>query len=157
VRCLIQRVSRAEVAVRGQPSGAIGSGLVVLVGFAQADGAPEIAWMADKLVHLRVFSSDLTTGERSLLEVGGELLIVSQFTLYADVRQGRRPDFSRALKKSRAQQLYDQFLSSFEPYAIHPQSGVFGSEMELTLINSGPFTLWVEREPEPKGESTAAY
>ena len=156
MKCLVQRVTEASVTVKGQIVGKIGQGLVVLVGFTPGDGLSEITWMADKVVHLRIFPDDSGQTARSLLEVDGALLIVSQFTLYGDVRRGRRPDYSRALPRTAAASLYAKFVRLFESYSITPQTGAFGSEMYVHLINWGPVTLLLEREPEHKGETIGA-
>ncbi len=159
MRCLVQRVRQAEVTVHGRVAGSIGTGLAVLVGFTHHDGPPEIAWMADKLVHLRVFEHQERTMTKSLLDIQGEMLVVSQFTLYAEVRRGRRPDFSSALAKDEAEPLYARFLETLSAYTLKLQAGVFGGDMQLSVINWGPVTLLLERPPDLKfkGENIPAH
>ncbi|TVP75652.1 MAG: D-tyrosyl-tRNA(Tyr) deacylase [Gemmatimonadales bacterium] len=149
MRVVIQRVSKAGVTVEGRTTGAIGPGLLVLAGFADADDEAVLGWMADKLVGLRVFNDGEGRMNLSLAETGGDLLLVSQFTLYGDARKGRRPSFGGAAGPERAEELYEAFLEMLEaraPGAL--ASGEFGAMMEVSLVNDGPVTLFLEREAE---------
>ncbi len=143
MRSIVQRVSEARVTVDGQVTASIQAGLLVLIGFTRGDGARQSAWMAKKILDLRIVGDNLS---QNLFEASAELLVVSQFTLYADVRRGRRPDFSQALPKAAARDLYQQFLNDLVQLGAHPQTGIFGANMQVHLINWGPFTLCLERE-----------
>jgi D-tyrosyl-tRNA(Tyr) deacylase len=146
VRVVLQRVSRASVRVDGAVTGAIGAGLLLLVGFTDEDDADGLAWMADKVVGLRIFPDSEGRMNRGLDEVGGELLVVSQFTLYGDCRKGRRPSFVHAARPELAVPLYDQFVGMLRDRAPERvQTGVFGAMMEVELVNDGPVTLTLER------------
>lgn len=144
MRAVIQRVSEARVRVAGETVGEIGHGLAVLVGFGVDDQDEDLEWLAEKLWGLRVFRDDEGRMNRSALETGGELLIVSQFTLYGDVTRGRRPSFVRAAVPEVAERLYDGLVERCR--RIGPvETGRFGAMMELELVNDGPVTLQVER------------
>ncbi|MEJ2540453.1 MAG: D-aminoacyl-tRNA deacylase [Gemmatimonadota bacterium] len=146
MRVVLQRVSRASVRVDGAVTGAIGAGLLLLVGFTDEDDADGLAWMADKVVGLRIFPDSEGRMNRGLDAVGGELLVVSQFTLYGDCRKGRRPSFVHAARPELAVPLYDQFVGMLRDRAPgRVQTGVFGAMMEVELVNDGPVTLTLER------------
>src|SRR4029079_14590970 len=145
VRTLIQRATRAEVRVAGNVVGRIGHGAVVLVGFTHSDGEEQLAWMADKIVGLRIFADDEDKMNRSILDTGGELLVVSQFTLYGDAVKGRRPSFIDAARPEQAIPLYDRFLGMLRERGVPVATGEFGAAMEVELVNDGPVTLWLER------------
>jgi D-aminoacyl-tRNA deacylase len=145
VRVLLQRVSRAEVRVDGEAVGAIGRGHLLLVGFTEGDGEEELEWMADKIVGLRVFSDDEGRMHRSLEDVGGSLLVVSQFTLYGDTGKGRRPSFVSAAGPESAVPLYDRFVGLLRSRVPRVETGRFGAMMEVELVNDGPVTLMLER------------
>jgi D-tyrosyl-tRNA(Tyr) deacylase len=146
VRVVVQRASRGEVRIDGEAVGRIGRGLVLLVGFAPDDAADTLAWMADKLVGLRIFPDDDDRMNRSLDDVDGEILVISQFTLYGDVRRGRRPSFVGAASPDTAIPLYERFLELLEERAPgRVRSGEFGAMMDVELVNDGPVTLVVER------------
>jgi D-aminoacyl-tRNA deacylase len=145
MRVLLQRVSRAEVRVGERVSGRIGAGLVVLVGFTHTDTEETLAWMADKIVGLRVFSDAEDKMNLGLLETGGSLLVVSQFTLYGDVEKGRRPSFIDAARPEQAIPLYERFVSLFRERGVTTETGEFGALMHLELVNDGPVTIWLER------------
>ncbi len=156
MRILLQRVSRAEVRIQpdtaggvARVSGQIGPGYVVLVGFTQTDTLAELQWMAEKLIGLRLFADDEGRLNRGLKERGGELLVVSQFTLYGDVRKGRRPSFLAAAPATIAIPLYEQFVELLRRENVHVATGVFGAMMDVELVNDGPVTLWIEREATP--------
>jgi len=145
MRALIQRAKRAEVRVSGNVIGTIGHGAVVLVGFTHADGEEELSWMADKIVGLRIFADDEDKMNRSILDTAGELLVVSQFTLYGDAVKGRRPSFIDAARPEQAVPLYERFLALLRERGVTVATGEFGATMEVELVNDGPVTLWLER------------
>ena len=145
MRVVLQRVSRAEVRVEGEVVGRIERGLLLLVGFTDADRVEDVTWMADKVVALRVFSDDEGKMNRSLEEVGGDVLVVSQFTLYGDVRKGRRPSFVSAAGPDTAVPLYERFLAELGRAAPgRVEGGRFGAVMEVDSVNDGPVTLLLE-------------
>jgi D-tyrosyl-tRNA(Tyr) deacylase len=145
VRAVVQRVSRASVTVEGEVVGAIGTGLLVLLGVAPGDGDAEIAWLADKLAGLRIFPDDDGKMNRSLVDVGGEALVVSQFTLYGDTRKGRRPSFVGAAAPDLAEPLYERFCDAMlAAGAKKVGRGRFGAHMDVELVNDGPVTLIVD-------------
>lgn len=146
MRCVVQRSGPARVAVAGTETGAIASGLVVLAGFATADTDTEMAWMARKLPQLRIFRDDEDRMNRSLAEVGGGILLVSQFTLYGDCRKGNRPSFVASAPPEQARALYERFGQLLRAEWPAVQEGVFGAMMEVSLTNDGPVTLILERE-----------
>jgi D-aminoacyl-tRNA deacylase len=145
VRVVFQRVSRADVRVAGRSVGAIGRGALLLVGFTVSDDAGQISWMTEKVVSLRVFSDRDGRMNLGLGDVGGSLLVVSQFTLYGDARKGRRPSFIDAAPPERANGLYEEFVASLRAAGVHVATGVFGAEMEVELVNDGPVTMILER------------
>jgi D-tyrosyl-tRNA(Tyr) deacylase len=147
VRVVLQRVSRGEVRIDGETVGRIGQGHVLLVGFAEGDGPDDVEWMADKVVGLRVFADDEGKMNLSLEDVGGELLVVSQFTLYGDTRKGRRPSFVHAAPPHVAIPLYDSLVDALRARGVsRVETGEFGAMMEVDLVNDGPVTLILERE-----------
>ena len=146
MKVVLQRVSSAEVTVDKRSVGAIGTGLVLLVGFKVSDGEIEATWIADKVVGLRVFPDDKGKMNRSLNDVEGELLVVSQFTLYGDVRKGRRPSFMDAAPPEIAIPLYDKFVALLSERAPgRVETGEFGAVMDVELVNQGPVTILLER------------
>jgi D-tyrosyl-tRNA(Tyr) deacylase len=150
MRVLVQRVSRAEVRIRESSgitrlAGRIANGFVLLVGFTHDDDVSRLEWMADKVAGLRLFADDEEKMNRSLGEVGGAVLVVSQFTLYGDARKGRRPSFIEAARPEVAIPLYDRFLAILRGHGIPVESGEFGAMMEVDLVNDGPVTLWLEQ------------
>jgi len=145
VRVVLQRVTRASVEVGGGMRGTIGHGFLVLVGFTAADGEAELQWMADKIVGLRVFPDDEGRMNRDLREVAGSLLVVSQFTLYGDVRRGRRPSFVDASPAATAEAQYERFVSLLSDQGVPVETGEFGATMQVELVNDGPVTLVLER------------
>ena len=145
MRVVVQRVASAAVTVDGKTVGAIGAGLLVLVGFTAGDGESQIAWMADKLAGLRIFSDDAGKMNRDVKEVGGGLLVVSQFTLYGDAQQGRRPSFITAAPPTVAEPLYHALLAALRARGLTVQAGVFGAMMQVSLVNDGPVTLIIDR------------
>jgi len=146
MRVVLQRVSRGSVSVEGTVVGEIGAGLLLLVGFAQGDGEETLGWMAEKILGLRVFNDADMKMNLSLGEVGGDLLVVSQFTLYGDTRKGRRPSFVHAAPPEQAIPLYERFLGLLREEAPGKvESGEFGAMMDVALVNEGPVTLVLER------------
>jgi D-tyrosyl-tRNA(Tyr) deacylase len=145
MRALIQRAKRAEVRVDGAVMGRIGHGAVVLVGFTHTDTEEQLTWMADKIVGLRIFADDEDKMNRSIVDDGGELLVVSQFTLYGDAVRGRRPSFIDAARPEQAIPLYERFLVLLRERGVPVATGEFGAMMEVELVNDGPVTLWLER------------
>jgi len=144
LRAVVQRVCRAEVRVDGKSTGKIGKGLCVLLGVHREDERDDIRWMAEKLVNLRIFEDDSGKMNRSLLDVGGSLLVVSQFTLYGDCRKGRRPSFVDAAGPEKAKAFYEDFIEMVRSMGIHTAEGVFQAMMDVELTNQGPVTLVVE-------------
>ena len=147
MRVVLQRVAHAEVRIDGHPVGQIGRGHLLLVAFCSEDGQSQLEWMADKIVGLRVFPDDEGKMNRSLVEVSGDLLVVSQFTLYGDVRKGRRPSFVGAASPDIAIPLYQQFVELLRARSGgRVETGEFGATMDVELVNEGPVTLVLERE-----------
>ena len=149
MRVVLQRAKDAQVTVDKKKVGGIQHGLVCLVGFTVGDGPEAIAYMAEKLVHLRIFEDEAGKMNRSLLDVGGAILSVSQFTLYGDCRKGRRPNFMAAARPEVAEELYNAFNEKLRSYNVQVETGIFGAMMEVKLINDGPVTLILE-SPTPK-------
>ena len=145
MRVVLQRVSRASVTIHGKVAGSIGVGLVVLVGFTPGDDQARLAWMADKIVGLRIFRDDDDKMNRSIVDVGGAVLVVSQFTLYGNVSKGRRPSFVDAAGPEEAIPLYDWFVAALRERAIPVETGEFGAMMQVDLVNDGPVTLVIDR------------
>lgn len=144
MKVLVQRVSRASVRVDGLLCGQIGHGLVLLVGFGPGDDEHALRFCAEKCAHLRIFADDQGKMNRSVLDVGGRVLAISQFTLYGDCRKGRRPSFVHAAPPPVAQRLYERFLELLADQGLPPQRGVFGAYMQVEIHNDGPVTLMVE-------------
>jgi len=145
MRVLLQRVTRAEVRIQGRVVGRIAGGFALLVGFTHGDGDDQLAWMADKIVGLRVFADDEGKMNRALADVGGGMLVVSQFTLYGDAVKGRRPSFVDAARPEVAVPLYERFVALLRERHPVVETGEFGADMEVELVNDGPVTLWLER------------
>ncbi len=150
MRVLLQRVSRASVRVRDddggtRTTGEVGRGVVLLVGFTASDTMDHVQWMVDKVAGLRIFEDPEGKLNLSLSEVAGGVLVVSQFTLYADASRGRRPSFVDAARPEQAIPLYEAFLAAFRDHGLLAGSGEFGAQMEVELVNDGPVTIWLER------------
>lgn len=145
MRAVVQRVSRGEVRVGGRSVGSIDAGLVVLLAVEQGDRGEQIEWAARKVAELRIFSDDAGKMNRSLEEVGGAVLAVSQFTLAARVSKGRRPSFTDAEEPGRAEILFERFVDSLGERGIRVETGEFGASMEVELVNDGPVTIILER------------
>src|SRR6266852_353528 len=143
---LLQRVSQASVTVDEQIVGQIGWGLLVLLGVGQNDSEVQVKTLADKIVHLRIFRDDEGKMNHSLLDIGGEVLVVSQFTLYADTRRGRRPSFINAAPPAIAEPLVERFKEAIASYGLTVASGIFGASMQIDLCNEGPVTIWMDSE-----------
>lgn len=146
MRTLVQRVSRARVLVDSSVKGAIGDGLLLFVAFTGSDGDDQVRWMAEKIVGLRIFRDDEGKMNRSVDEIGGAILVVSQFTLYGDAQKGRRPSFIDAARPESAIPLYEQFILELRTHGVPVETGEFGAMMQVELVNDGPVTLWLERE-----------
>ncbi|RIW37656.1 D-tyrosyl-tRNA(Tyr) deacylase [Bacillus salacetis] len=144
MKVVLQRTRNASVTADGRLSGQIESGFVLLVGITHEDIEKDADWLADKIVNLRVFEDEEGKMNRSLLDEGKEILSVSQFTLYGDCRKGRRPNFMEAAKPSQAEKLYDYFNDELRRKGVHVETGVFGSMMDVQLVNDGPVTLIIE-------------
>jgi D-aminoacyl-tRNA deacylase len=146
MRAVLQRVRRAEVRVGDDVVGSIGPGLLVLVGVGKMDADTDLENLAAKIVNLRVFEDEHGKMNRSLLEVGGQVLCVSQFTLYGDCRKGRRPSYDQAAGLDAAQRLYDDFVKALRSFGIVVATGQFQAKMEVELVNDGPVTLLLDSE-----------
>ncbi|HPK02758.1 MAG TPA: D-aminoacyl-tRNA deacylase [Candidatus Sumerlaeota bacterium] len=149
MRVLIQRVCRASVTVDGELIGAIRRGLLLLVGIGQEDAADDgaaLAPMADKILNLRILADAEGRMNRSLLDAGGEILAVSQFTLHADCRRGRRPSFTAAAPPAIAARLFDDFVARLRASGLKVETGRFGAMMDVALVNDGPVTIWLDSQ-----------
>lgn len=144
MRALLQRVSRAEVSVGERTVGSIGPGLLVLLGIGHGDDEATADALARRISELRIFEDDDGRTNRSLLDTGGEALVVSQFTLYADTRRGRRPGFTDAAAPARAMELWQRVAAGIEAQGVRTAMGEFGAEMAVELVNDGPFTIWLD-------------
>ena len=145
MRAVIQRVTRASVAVDQQTVSRIGRGLLVLVAVEPADSHEDIGWLAGKVARLRIFADNEGAMNRSVQEIDGDVLVVSQFTLFASTRKGNRPSFMNAAPPDQANRLYEQFCEQLElETAKKVQRGVFGADMEVELLNDGPVTIWID-------------
>lgn len=144
MRLLLQRVARAEVSVDAKVVGSIGAGLVVLVGVGHDDTVATAVVLANKAVDLRIFRDDEGKTNRSLMDIGGAVLAVSQFTLFADTRKGRRPSFIDAAPPELGNELYERFCAAVEERGVNVAKGIFGAEMQVELVNDGPMTIWLD-------------
>lgn len=146
MRALIQRVSRASVSVDGETIGRIGSGLAVLIGIAREDSQAQIGYIVNKTVNLRIFPDSDGRFDRSALDVGAELLAISQFTLYADTRRGRRPGFSQAAPPNEAAAIFESVLTAFRETGLTVQTGRFQAHMTVEIVNDGPVTIMLDSD-----------
>ena len=146
MRAVVQRVTKASVSIEGETVGSIGQGLVVLLGVHTDDSEQEARWMADKIVHLRIFEDENGKMNRSLVDLGKEMLIVSQFTLYGDCRKGRRPGYSTAAPPEKADALYQKFIALVDAHNIKTATGRFQEMMQVSICNSGPVTLLLDSD-----------
>jgi D-tyrosyl-tRNA(Tyr) deacylase len=144
MRAVVQLVSSASVRVGEKIIGRIGGGLVVFLGVHRQDSAKDVAYLAEKIVNLRIFADDDGLMNRSLLESGGEILVVSQFTLFGDCRKGRRPSYGTAALPEKAEELYDLFIAALKNFGVSVATGEFRAMMDVSLVNSGPVTLLVD-------------
>lgn len=144
MRIVVQRVSTAKVTVEGEITGEIGHGLMLLVGVTQEDTREDADWLVDKVLNLRIFEDEAGKMNHSLLDIGGALLSVSQFTLYGDCRKGRRPNFMDAARPDQANELYEYFNDKARSHGVRVETGVFGAMMDVSLTNDGPVTLLLD-------------
>jgi D-tyrosyl-tRNA(Tyr) deacylase len=144
VRAVVQRVSEASVRVEGEMVSHIGPGLLVLLGVGQGDAEPDADSLAEKTLNLRIFADETGQMNRSVLDTGGEILVVSQFTLYGDARKGRRPSYVEAAAPAVASRLYERYLARLRPSGLRVETGVFRALMDVALVNQGPVTLLLD-------------
>jgi D-aminoacyl-tRNA deacylase len=149
VRAVVQRVSRASVKVDGRVTGRIERGVVILVGVAKGDTEADAVWLAEKCVHLRIFENEDGKFDKSLLDIRGAALVVSQFTLFGDCRRGRRPDFTGAAEPKLAESLYERFVECIRESGAEVQTGVFRAMMQVEIHNDGPVTLILDSAEKP--------
>lgn len=146
MKIVLQRVSRASVMVDGRLTGEIGRGLLLLVGVHPDDGSDQVEWLGNKIIRLRIFEDDEGKMNRSVLDTGGGLLVVSQFTLYADTRKGTRPSFIHAAEPGKAEKIYEDLIYWFREHTdLDVQTGMFGAMMDVSLVNAGPVTIVLEK------------
>ena len=146
MRCVVQRVTSSSVTVDGVISGQIGPGLMVLIGISTEDTDADLKYMAEKVPNLRIFDDENGVMNRSVLDAGGSILAVSQFTLYGDARGGRRPSYIRAAKPDKADELYERLIACWREKGIHVETGIFRTEMKVALVNDGPVTILLDSE-----------
>ena len=144
MRVLVQRCDRASVSVDNRIVGSVDKGMMILVGFTETDTSENINYMVDKVLNLRIYDDECGVMNKSILDVGGSILSVSQFTLYADTRKGRRPSYINALNGEKAVLLYDEFNKKLKEH-IHVETGIFGADMKVELVNDGPVTIMLEK------------
>jgi D-tyrosyl-tRNA(Tyr) deacylase len=145
MRAILQRVSKASVTVEGQVISSIGPGLLILLGVGHGDGEEQAAFLADKIANLRIFEDEAGKANLSVLDVKGAAIVVSQFTLYADTRKGRRPSFTDAALPDVAAPLVERFVELLRAQGVPTQTGQFGAHMQVEIHNNGPVTIWLER------------
>ena len=151
MRLLLQRVSEARVIVNSSTIGSIGTGLLAFIGVSRADSRDDADYLLDKIANLRIFPDSAGKMNLNVLEAGGSLLLVSQFTLYADCRKGRRPSFDRAATPEEARILYDYFVEQARRLPIRVETGMFQETMRVELVNQGPVTIWLDSEEKSRG------
>lgn len=144
MRCVVQRVTSASVTVEGETVGAIGQGLMVLIGVCDEDGEADLKYMAEKVPNLRIFDDENGVMNRSVLDIGGSILAVSQFTLYGDARGGRRPSYIRAAKPEVANAFYEKLIAAWRAKGVQVETGRFRTEMAVSLVNDGPVTILMD-------------
>lgn len=144
MRSVVQRVTRASVTVEGEIVGKIGNGLLIFFGVGQGDELSDLDWIVEKIIGLRIFEDEEGKMNRSVQDVSGKILMVSQFTLYGDCRKGKRPSFSTAAPPEVAKALFDQAVEKMRGYGIHVETGIFQAEMQVELVNDGPVTLLLD-------------
>ena len=146
MRAVVQRVTQASVTVDGETVGAVGPGLMVLIGVSAEDTDKDLKYITDKVINLRIFDDENGVMNRSVLDAGGSILAASQFTLYGDARGGRRPSYIRAAKPETANAFYEQAVAAWRSQGIHVETGRFRTEMKVSLINDGPVTILLDSE-----------
>lgn len=144
MRAVIQRVSRASVKVDGNTLGSIGCGLLIFLGVGEGDTEADLRYIADKAAGLRIFSDENGKMNLSIVDVGGDALVISQFTLYGDCRKGKRPSFSKSMEPEAANKMYEQFIEDFKSRGIRTEHGEFGADMKVELLNDGPVTILLD-------------
>jgi D-tyrosyl-tRNA(Tyr) deacylase len=144
MRAVVQRVSQAAVSVSGETAGAIGRGLLVLLAIGRGDGPDDVAYVVDKIAGLRIFPNADGNFDLSVADVGGELLVVSQFTLYGDTRRGRRPSFTGAAPPAEAGAAFEDAVARFRETGLRVETGAFQAMMDVSLVNDGPVTIWID-------------
>ena len=145
MKVVVQRCDKANVSVNNQIVGSINKGLMLLVGFTQGDNSTNIAYLVDKIINLRIFDDESGIMNKSLIDINGSILSISQFTLYSDTTRGRRPSYIKALSGDLAIKLYDEFNQKLKAKGIHTETGIFGAEMKVDFINDGPITIILEK------------
>ena len=146
MRCVVQRVTSASVRVGEEITGEIGPGMMVLIGVSAEDGPADLKYIAEKVPHLRIFDDENGVMNRSVLDAGGAILAVSQFTLYGDARGGRRPSYIRAARPEKANELYEELIARWRAEGIRGETGRFRTEMQVSLVNDGPVTILLDSE-----------
>ena len=146
MRAVVQRVTQASVTVEGKTVGSVGPGIMVLIGVAAEDTDKDLKYITDKVMNLRIFDDENGVMNRSLLDVGGSILAVSQFTLYGDARGGRRPSYIRAAGPEPANEMYERAVAAWRSQGIHVETGRFRTEMKVSLVNDGPVTILLDSE-----------
>ena len=146
MRCVVQRVTSASVTVDGETIGEIGKGMMVLIGVSEEDGPADLKDIAEKVMHLRIYDDENGVMNRSILDAGGDILAVSQFTLYGDARGGRRPSYFRAAKPEKANAMYEELIDSWRQAGLRVETGRFRAEMQVALVNDGPVTILLDSE-----------
>ena len=144
MRAVVQRVTSSKVVVDGQNTGAINKGINVLIGISCDDNEEDLKYIRDKIINLRIFEDENFKMNKSLMDIGGEILVISQFTLYGDCRKGRRPNFMAALGGEEAKKLYDQFVLMIKECGIKVETGIFGADMKVDIQNDGPVTILLD-------------
>lgn len=145
MKVVVQRCDKANVSVNNQIVGSINKGLMLLVGFTQGDNSTNIDYLVDKIINLRIFDDESGIMNKSLIDINGSILSISQFTLYSDTARGRRPSYIKALSGDLAIKLYDEFNQKLKAKGIHTETGIFGAEMKVDFINDGPITIILEK------------
>ena len=146
MRCVVQRVRQASVTVEGETVGSIGPGMLALIGVSTEDTEADLKYIAEKTMHLRIYDDENGVMNRSILEAGGDILAVSQFTLYGDARGGRRPSYFRAARPEKANEMYERLIAFWRSQGIRVETGRFRTEMQVSLVNDGPVTILLDSE-----------
>ena len=146
MRCVVQRVTEAAVSVQGEMTGSIGPGMLALIGVSSEDTDADLKYIAEKTMNLRIYDDENGVMNRSVLDTGGSILAVSQFTLYGDARGGRRPSYFRAAKPEKANEMYERLIAFWRSQGLHVETGRFRAEMKVSLVNDGPVTILLDSE-----------